>query len=107
LVEILRARYNASPTPFNRQSAGVLIMFPNKSAPLLFGFILSGLMSLLVSGIATFRAVGVVPDFVTTWMQGWLTAWVIAFPIVLIVAPLTRRLVQRLVVQASIDHTSR
>jgi Protein of unknown function (DUF2798) len=82
-------------------------MFPNKYAPILFGFILSGLMSLLVSGIATLRAVGVVPDFVSTWIAGWSTAWAIAFPIVLIVAPLTRKLVQRLVVQASIDQTSR
>ena len=81
-------------------------MFPKKSAPILFGLILSGLMSFLASGIATLRAVGVVPDFVTTWIQGWLTAWVIAFPIVLIVAPLTRRLVQRLIVQPSMDHTS-
>lgn len=74
-------------------------MFPNKFAPILFGFILSGLMSLLVSGIATLRALGVVPDFVGTWMQGWLTAWAIAFPIVLVVAPLTRKLVQRLIAQ--------
>jgi hypothetical protein len=31
-------------------------VFPNRLAPALFGFILSGLMSLLVSGIATYRA---------------------------------------------------
>jgi hypothetical protein len=74
-------------------------MLPPKFAPLLFGLILSGLMSLLVSGIATIRAIGIPPEFVLTWIEGWLTAWVIAFPIVLIVAPLTRKLVQRCVVQ--------
>jgi hypothetical protein len=77
-----------------------LIMFAKKYAPVLFGFILSGLMSLLVSGIATVRAIGMAPDIVGTWMGGWLTAWAVAFPIVLIVAPLAQRLVRRLVVQA-------
>ena len=33
-------------------------MIPKKFAPMLFGAILSGLMSLLVSGIATIRAAG-------------------------------------------------
>ena len=35
-------------------------MIPRKYAPVLFGLVLSGLMSLLVSGIATFRATGLV-----------------------------------------------
>lgn len=33
-------------------------MLPKRAAPALFGLILSGLMSLLVSGISTYRAVG-------------------------------------------------
>ena len=72
-------------------------MFPSRFAPALFGFILSGLMSLLVSGIATVRTVGWSPSFPATWAGAWLTAWVIAFPVVLVVAPLARRFVQRLV----------
>ncbi|HEU4484374.1 MAG TPA: DUF2798 domain-containing protein [Povalibacter sp.] len=75
-------------------------MLAKKYAPVAFGFILSGLMSLLVSGIATLRAIGLAPDLVSTWMGGWLTAWAIAFPVVLIVAPLAQRLVRRLIVQA-------
>lgn len=66
---------------------------PPKLAPLLFGFILSGLMSLLVAGISTFRNLGWTPDFLNLWARSWLTAWAIAFPTVLVVAPLTRRLV--------------
>ncbi len=73
-------------------------MFPARFAPALFGFVLSGLMSLLVSAISTFRAVGASAAFLQLWLGGWLTAWLIAFPVVLVVAPLTRRLVQRLVV---------
>lgn len=72
-------------------------MIPTKFAPMLFGFILSGLMSLLVSGISTLRAVGTVPHFLGLWTSAWLTAWLIAFPVVLVVAPLARRMVARVV----------
>jgi hypothetical protein len=74
-------------------------MFPQKFGPMLFGLILSGLMSLLVSGISTARAIGLTAGFVDLWWTSWLTAWAIAFPVVLVVAPLTRRAVQALVRQ--------
>ncbi|WP_375571233.1 DUF2798 domain-containing protein [Ahrensia marina] len=72
-------------------------MIPQRFAPILFGFILSGLMSLLVSGIATWRALGLPPEFVAVWMAAWINAWIVAFPAVLVVAPVTRRLVAKLV----------
>lgn len=72
-------------------------MIPAKYAPILFGLILSGLMSFLVSGISTLRAVGLAPHFLHLWLGAWLTAWAFAFPIVLVVAPVTRKLVARLV----------
>ena len=72
-------------------------MFPRRFAPILFGLLLSGLMSLLVAGISTFRAVGLEPRFVALWTSAWLTAWLVAFPVVLVVAPLARRAVERLV----------
>jgi hypothetical protein len=68
----------------------------HKLAPLLFGLILSGLMSLLVSGVATLRALGPLPGFLGHWLGAWWPAWLIAFPAVLALAPLTRRIVQRL-----------
>lgn len=67
---------------------------PPKLAPLLFGFILSGLMSLLVAGISTFRNLGWTPHFLSLWVRSWLTAWAFALPTVLVVAPLTRRVVE-------------
>ena len=73
------------------------VTLPARYAPMLFGLILSGLMSLLVSGIATFRAAGVTADFTALWMRGWLTAWLFAFPVVLVVAPVARKAVQQLV----------
>lgn len=72
-------------------------MFPARAAPLLFGFILSGLMSLVVSGISTYRAIGMAANYFQLWAGGWLVAWLIAFPLVLVIAPLTRRVVQGLV----------
>ena len=72
-------------------------MIPRKYAPALFGWILSGLMSLLVSGISSLRAVGLDGGFVELWTRAWLTAWLVAFPVVLVVAPLARRAVGRVV----------
>ena len=72
-------------------------MIPARFATLAFGFILSGLMSLLVSGIATVRQAGLSGDVSSLWMSSWLTSWPVAFPVVLVVAPLARRVVQRLV----------
>ena len=68
-------------------------------APVLFGFVLSALMSFIVSGIAIFRNAGLVDDFLSLWINAWLPSWVIAFPTVLVVAPLARRLVGMLVKQ--------
>ena len=72
-------------------------MLPSKFAPALFGLILSGLMSLLVSGISTYRAAGLGDGYAALWASSWLTAWMVAFPVVLVVAPLARRTVSMLV----------
>ena len=71
-------------------------MIPQKYAQILFGFILSGLMSCMVSGVATLRALGLSPDFAGNWMTSWLASWALAFPAVLVVAPITRKLVARM-----------
>ena len=65
---------------------------PARLAPSLFGFVLSGLMSLVVSGIATLRNAGLVEGVLSLWFGAWLLSWLIAFPVVLVAAPLTRRL---------------
>ena len=72
-------------------------MIPARFAPVLFGLVLSSLMSFLVSGIATFRAAGMVDGFVALWIGAWLPSWFIAFPVVLVVGPLARRIVNSLV----------
>ena len=71
-------------------------MLPRKLEPLLTGLLLSGFMSLLVSGISVFRANGLTSEFMNTWASSWLAAWLVAFPVVLIAAPLARRLARQL-----------
>lgn len=63
--------------------------------PFLFGFVLSGCMSLVVSAVAAWRTLGPAVG-VQDWMRAWVPAWVIAYPIVLVAAPLARRIVQGL-----------
>lgn len=71
-------------------------MIPRRFEPFVFGFVLSGLMSFVVSGIATLRLTGLAQDFPGLWLGAWLTAWVFAFPVVLFVAPVARRIVSRM-----------
>jgi hypothetical protein len=72
-------------------------MISPRFAPVVFGFVLSALMSFIVSGIATFRTAGLADDFVGLWFSAWLPSWFVAFPVVLVVAPLARRAVASLV----------
>lgn len=72
-------------------------MISPRFAPVVFGFVLSALMSLIVSGIATLRTAGAVDGFLALWLAAWLPSWLVAFPVVLIVAPLARRIVQGMV----------
>ena len=73
-------------------------MIPARHAPILFGFILSGLMSCIVSGLSTLRALGL-EEFLGNWMGNWAISWAVAFPVVLVMAPIARRIVARLVRQ--------
>jgi hypothetical protein len=74
---------------------------PQRYAPVLFGLFLSGFMSLIVSCIATLRAIGVSDLFLFKWLTAWVGAWAVAFPAVLVVAPLVRRLVAWMTVPPS------
>jgi hypothetical protein len=71
-------------------------MIPRKLEPVLFGLVLSGLMSLVVSGVSTAVAGSWRTGFAGVWAQSWLTAWLLAFPVVLVVGPLARRFVRAL-----------
>ncbi|MCW0233508.1 MAG: DUF2798 domain-containing protein [Ferrovibrio sp.] len=72
-------------------------MISPRFAPVVFGFVLSALMSFIVSGIATVRTAGPVDGFLTLWIGAWLPSWLVAFPVVLVVAPVARKIVQGMV----------
>jgi len=61
------------------------------------GFILSGIMTIVISGISTLLALGPGAEFLARWPVACITSWVIAFPTVLVVLPIVRRLVARIV----------
>lgn len=67
-------------------------MIPARFAHLTFSFFLSGMMSFLITGVATFRAVGLTADLLRLWITAWPFSWMIAFPAVTVVAPVARRL---------------
>lgn len=76
-------------------------MIPARYGPVLFSFILSGVMSLPVSGISTFRAAQVDQGFLGLWAGAWLTGWLFAFPAVMLAAPLARKVVALLTGQGA------
>lgn len=57
------------------------------------GFILSGIMTVIISGISTTMALGVSWMALGAWPLAWISSWIIAFPTVLVVLPIVRRLV--------------
>ncbi len=64
-----------------------------------FGALVSGLMSFLVSGVAMLRAVGMRSDFHMVWFEAWLASWGVAFLAILFVVPVVRRLLAGLVMR--------
>jgi hypothetical protein len=66
---------------------------PAKAAMWLLPLILTGFMTIIVSGISTARAVGFGPATANLWFASWIWSWAVAFPTMLVVMPLARRLV--------------
>jgi hypothetical protein len=70
---------------------------PRRLAPILFGFILSGLNTAVVSAIVTYRNLGLNDEFVAHWLRAFVSAWPITFPTATLIAPWVRRFVEQLV----------
>ncbi len=70
---------------------------PRLLASVLFGALLSGVMSFLVSGISTARVVPMDVEFPRAWMTAWGYSWAVACPTAIVMAPIVRRMVDRLV----------
>jgi hypothetical protein len=74
------------------------LRLPPRYAAFVMPFVLSILMSLIVSGVSTLKSIGINPTFVTVWPMAWFLSWLVAFPTLLMILPLVRRIVA-LVVQ--------
>ena len=57
----------------------------------------SVIMTFVVSGVATFNALGLSQNFFATWMSAWPMSFVIAFPISLFALPAARWMAGRFV----------
>ena len=54
-------------------------------------------MTFLVSGFATWRAIGTAPGMVGTWMVSWMISWAIAYPTMYFMMPIVRRWLLRII----------
>ncbi|WP_171131849.1 MULTISPECIES: DUF2798 domain-containing protein [unclassified Ruegeria] len=72
-------------------------MIAARYARALFSLIMSGLMSCIVTGIATVKANGFGPSTFGDWMAAWAFCWPIAFTVILLLGPTVQRFVNGLV----------
>ncbi len=54
-------------------------------------------MTFLVSGVATYRALGWDETMFETWMTSWMIAWAIAAPTMYFAMPVVRRALGRII----------
>jgi Protein of unknown function (DUF2798) len=72
---------------------------PSRFTPFLFPLLLSGFMTLLITGISMLRVLGIDAlvtnpgNFLQIWMKAYVSSWLIAYPILLLVIPIVRRTV--------------
>ena len=64
---------------------------PASYAKWVMPFILSVLMTCIVSLISTLRTIGPVAGFAAIWMNAWAWSWLFAFPVLLLILPLVRK----------------
>ena len=65
---------------------------PARIRQLVFGFYMSGMMSLLMSAVITFINTGVDAGFAGRWAAAFLVALAVAFPLVTFIAPVAAKL---------------
>ena len=70
---------------------------PAKWALIIIPFILSFLMSGIISFINMLRTLGWIEGFISLWLHNWMISWAFAFPIVLLLLPFVRKLTGLLV----------
>lgn len=74
-------------------------MIPKKYEQILFAFLMSLKMSLIMSGVITYINLGLPENFLILWFNAWYKAFIVAFPAILLVGPSVRKSISLLVVK--------
>lgn len=69
-------------------------MIPKKYEYFIFAFFMSLFMGVLMSGVISFINIGLVPNFLSVWLEAFLKAWVVAYPSTLIAVPFVKKAVK-------------
>lgn len=75
-------------------------MIPSKLEALAFSFVMSFLMSGVMSATMLFLESTTIYEAVAKWPKAWLIALLVAFPFSLIIVPLTRRLMAMIIISS-------
>ena len=70
---------------------------PARYGAVLTPFVLSIVMSFIVSGISTVKSIGLGDAFWRRWAEAWAVSWMVAFPTLLVILLVVRRIVAALV----------
>ncbi|MEO9274717.1 DUF2798 domain-containing protein [Marinomonas sp. 5E14-1] len=62
----------------------------------IFAILMSGIMSLMMSGWITIINIGITSEFVFLWMKAWCLAWPVAGTVAFIFGPVVQKLSARL-----------
>ena len=66
---------------------------PARYLPVALPLVLSGIMSFLVTGVATLKGFGFVQGFTKLWFGAWAVSWPVAFPTAVFALPIARKIV--------------
>jgi hypothetical protein len=71
---------------------------PARYQHVVFGLLMSFMMSGFMSAIITFINLGWVTGFLLIWLKAWVLAFIVAFPAIVMLGPLVRKIVSRVVI---------
>ncbi|MEI1692490.1 DUF2798 domain-containing protein [Acinetobacter nosocomialis] len=81
----------------NSKSLSSFRKLPNRYTSIVLPFLLSIIMTFVVSMISTLRSLGLEEFSLYGWMSAWAISWIIAFPTLLLVLPIVRKITTLLV----------
>jgi len=70
---------------------------PSRYTAIVLPFLLSIIMTFIVSMVSTLRSLGLEQFSIHVWMSAWAISWLIAFPTLLLVLPVVRKITALLV----------